>query len=134
MSQESILDMIINMDQFYRYSFRIQDWLRHLSYLPFDFEFSVDQSLNFPTFIDRIAIKVRSLELHKAVLERAISNESEEDDFSSIIRRSTTFVIFLILFSFIYFNKYFYDSKKTSLSQMLNQNNKNNSNHNFVFL
>jgi hypothetical protein len=102
------------MDQFGRFNFKIQDWLRHFSLLPFDFEFPDDRSLDFPTFIERIAFKVQSLELQNIVLDRATSNESEEDDLPSAIRRSTTLVIFLILFFFLLSNKKFYDSKKNN--------------------
>jgi hypothetical protein len=68
------------MDQFGRYNFKIQDWLRYLSFLPSDFDTSDDRSLDFPIFIERIAFKVQSLERQNVVLERISSTEPEEGD------------------------------------------------------
>jgi hypothetical protein len=68
------------MDQFGRFNFRINDWLRHLSFLPDDIDFSDDRPINLETFISPIAMKVRSLELCNSAAGEAISFQPEEDD------------------------------------------------------
>jgi hypothetical protein len=70
------------MDQFGRFNFRINDWLRHLSFLPEDIDFPDDRPVNLETFISTIAMKVRSLELCNSVAGEAISFQPEEDDLS----------------------------------------------------
>jgi hypothetical protein len=68
------------MVQFGRFNFKLQNWLKHLSFLSTEFDFSDDRWLNFAALIERIASKVRSLERQNLVLDRAISVEPEEDD------------------------------------------------------
>jgi hypothetical protein len=70
------------MDQFGRFNFRINDWLRHLSFLPDNIDSPDDRPINVGTFFNTIAMKVRSLELCNSAAGEAISFQPEEDDLS----------------------------------------------------